>query len=170
MPAIPLECLLALGYAVFLALVALLLELASRHAYQRSLQSSTVGFTYHPERNIWRCPEDQHLFPVFSDAAKGTTIYRAPPSVCNVCRSKSACTDSDKGREIARIESQSIEYGMGCFHRVLSLTLIFLAILILTIELFRMHGNYARIAVATMLTLFCAIEFFAYKTLMVRNG
>jgi hypothetical protein len=165
MRSLPLECVLALGYAFFLALIALLFELASRHAYQRSLQSSTAGFTYHAERDIWRCPEDQHLFPVFSDTGKGTTIYRAPPSICNVCRSKAACTDSNDGRQISRIENQSIEYGMSHFHRVLSLTLIFLAILILTIELFRTHGNYARIAVATTLTLFCAIEFLASKTL-----
>jgi hypothetical protein len=47
-----------LGYAVFLALIALLLELAARHAHRRSLSISTVGFTYHPDRDIWRCPEE----------------------------------------------------------------------------------------------------------------
>jgi hypothetical protein len=166
---IPLECVLAMGYAAFLALVAFLMEMVSRYSYRRSLQSSTVGFTYHADRDIWRCPQDQHLFPIFSDHAKGVTVYRAPRSACNACKSKAACTDSTDGREIVRIENQSIEYGMRRFHRGLSLMLIFLAILILTVEMFRIHEEYARIAVALTLSLFLAIELFACRTLIVQN-
>src|SRR5579863_5198188 len=123
------EFVLMLGYAFFLAVVALLLELAAGHAHRRSLSTSTVGFTYHPEHDIWRCPEDQHLFPVFSDHAKGVTVYRAPASASNGCRSKAACTDSDRGREIARKVSSNLEFGMQRFHRAFSLTLLVLALL-----------------------------------------
>lgn len=86
MPIVPIEFILMLGYAISLALIALLLELAARHAHERSLSVRTSGFIYHPERDIWSCPEDQHLFPGFSDSAKGTVIYRAPAAACNACR------------------------------------------------------------------------------------
>lgn len=71
-------------------------------AHRRSLSTSTIGFTYPPERDIWRCPQDQHLFPVFSDHVKGVIVYRAPAAACNTCKSKAACTTSDRGREIER--------------------------------------------------------------------
>lgn len=157
MPRVSLEFVLMLGYAVSLALIALLLELAARHAHRRSLSVSTIGFTYHPERDIWRCPQDQHLFPVFSDAVKGTVIYRAPASACNACRSKAACTDSDKGREIERRISSGLEYGMQRFHRAMSLTLLVLANLILVVEIVRTSGLYPRLLLAAVLVLFCLV-------------
>ena len=54
---------------------------------------TTPGFTYHADKDMWRCPEFQHLFPVFVDHAKGSVIYRVPASACNACRCKSHCTD-----------------------------------------------------------------------------
>jgi hypothetical protein len=157
MPQVSLEFLLMLGYAISLALIALLLELAARHAHRRSLAISTVGFTYHPERDIWRCPEEQHLFPVFSDSAKGTVIYRAPAAACNACRSKAGCTDSNRGREIERKNTNGLEYGMQRFHRAMSLTLLVLASLILILEFLRVNGLYPRIVLTGILLLFCAI-------------
>jgi hypothetical protein len=138
-----LECILMLAYALSLALIAFLLEWIAGRAHNRSLSSSTAGFTYHSDRDIWSCPKDQHLFPVFSDSAKGKVIYRASASACNVCPSKAACTDSDRGREIERSVSD-IEYGMQRFHRAVSLTLLALASLILVVELFRTAGLYPR--------------------------
>jgi hypothetical protein len=58
MPHVSFEFVFALAYAIFLAVLAFLLELAARHAHRRSLTVTTIGFTYHPERDIWRCPED----------------------------------------------------------------------------------------------------------------
>ena len=121
MPGVPLECILMLGYAISLALIALLLEWVAGHAHRRSLRFSTAGFTYHPDRDIWRCPRDQHLFPVFSDSATGRVIYRAPAATCNACPSKAACTDSSDGREIQRSTLSELEHGMKRFHRVVSL-------------------------------------------------
>lgn len=155
LPALPLECVLLFGYAIALALIALLLEMAARHAHRRSLETATVGFTYHPERDVWKCPRDQHLFPVFSDHAKGVVVYRAPASACNSCRSKPACTDSDNGREIERRIPNGLEYGMQRFHRAMSLTLLVLASLILAVELFRAPGIYLRLAIFTVFILFC---------------
>lgn len=157
MAGISLECALMLGYALSLALIALLLEWVARHAHRRSVGVSTTGFTYHPEHDIWKCPKDQHLFPVFSDSARGTVIYRAPAAACNACPSKAACTDSNQGREIERSNLSDVEYGMKRFHRALSLTLLVLASLILFVELFRIDSLYPRIVLASILTLFCVL-------------
>ena len=157
MAGVPLEYFLMLGYALSLALIALLLEWIAHHAHRRSVMGSTAGFTYHPDRDVWRCPKDQHLFPVFSDSAKGLIIYRAPASACNTCISKPACTDSNNGREIQRSSLGEVEYGMRRFHRAVSLTLLVLASLILVIELFRTSGLYPRILLALTLTLFCIL-------------
>lgn len=150
------EFLLMLGYAVFLALVALFLEMTARHAHRRSLSLRTAGFTYHAERDVWRCPEDQHLFPVFSDSARGLTVYRAPAIACNACRSKAACTDSEAGRTIERRDLSGLQYGMQRFHRGFSLTLLVLACLILSTEFIRDAGLYPRATLAAIFTLFCA--------------
>ena len=155
--AVSLEYLLMFGYAVSLALIALMLELAARHAHRRSLETATVGFIYHPDRDIWKCPRDQHLFPVFSDHAKGLTVYRAPASICNSCPSKSACTDSDTGREIERRIPRGLEYGMQRFHRAMSLMLLVLANLILGVELFRASGIYPRMALLAVFVIFCVV-------------
>lgn len=155
MPNVSIEFVLMLGYAAFLAVVALLLELAARHAHRHSLSTSTIGFTYHPERDIWSCPQDQHLFPVFSDHAKGVMVYRASASACNACRSKAACTDSDRGREIERKNHNPLEFGMQRFHRAFSLTLLILALLILCVEFFRVAGFYPRAILTGAFTVFC---------------
>jgi hypothetical protein len=152
-----LECILMLGYAVSLALIALLLEWVAHHAHRRTLGLSTAGFTYHPDRDIWRCPENQHLLPVFSDSVRRTVTYRAPAAACNTCPSKAACTDSSQGREIERSNLSGLEYGMKRFHRVVSLTLLVVASVILAVELVRTGGLYPRIVLAATLTLFCLL-------------
>ena len=131
MAGLSLEYTLMLGYALSLALIALALEWIAGHAHRRSLGQSTAGFTYHPDRDIWRCPRDQHLFPVFSDTARGKVIYRASAATCNACPSKAACTDSSDRREIERNTLSEVESGMKRFHRAVSLTLLVLASLIL---------------------------------------
>ena len=143
------------GYAGGLALIALLLEWVAHHAHRRSLGLSTAGFTYHPDQDIWRCPKDQHLFPVFSDPVRGTVIYRASAATCNACPSKAACTDSNQGREIERSNVSELEYGIALFHRAVSLTLLVLASVILAVELVRTAGLYPRVVLAAALTLFC---------------
>ena len=157
MPGVPLECILLFGYAVSLALIALLLEWVAHYAHRRSRSLSTAGFTYHPDRDIWRCPEDQHLVPISSDPVRRIVLYRAPAAACNACPSKAACTDSSQGREIERSSLSELEHGLARFHRAVSLTLLVLASLILVVELVRTGGLYPRIALAATLTLFCTL-------------
>jgi hypothetical protein len=73
----------------------LLRKLRSTHPHRRSVGAGTAGFTYHPDRDIWKCPQDQHLFPVVSDSVKRIVIYRAPAATCNACLRKGAGTDSN---------------------------------------------------------------------------
>lgn len=155
MAGVSVEFMLMLGYALALALIVLLLELAAGHARRRSLGVSTAGFTYHPGQDFWRCPQDQHLFPIFSDSQKGITIYRAPADACNSCMSKAACTDSSGGRQIERNDLSDVGSRMARFHRALSLTLLVLASLILIVELFRTGSPYPRVLLALALVLFC---------------
>ena len=155
MPRLTLECVLMLGYAASLAVIAFLLELIARHAHRRSVRISTGGFTYHADLDIWRCPQDQHLFPVFSDPVKKVVVYRASASICNACPRKQNCTDSNQGREIELRNLGGLEYGMRRFHRGVSLTLLVLASLILVVELVRTGDFYPRIVLTAMLALFC---------------
>ena len=157
MAGVPLEYVLMLGYALSLGLIALLLEPVTRLIQRRSVGFSTAGFTYHPDQDIWRCPRDQHLVPVFSDCVKGTVIYRAPAATCNACPSKAACTDSDEGRQIERSSLSELELGIVRFHRGVSLTLLVLASLILVVELVRTGGLLPRIVLVAILALFCLL-------------
>ena len=151
---VSIEFVLYLGYALFLALIALLLELVAGHAHRRSATASTIGFTYHPDLDVWDCPQDKHLFPVFSDSVKKTVTYRAPAEICNACPSKAACTDSNNGRTIERRSVESLQYGMQRFHRAISLTLLTLATLILAIEVYRTPAFYPRAVLIVVLFLF----------------
>lgn len=154
MPDVSVKFVLMLSYAVVLAVVAFLLERAARHTHKRSLRISTVGFTYHPDRDIWRCPEEQHLFPVFTDWTKKTVVYQAPASACNACKRKESCTDSNDGRRVERRLSGNLEYGMQRFHRVFSITLLVLASLLLVIDMFQPAGIYPRIGLTVVLLVF----------------
>jgi hypothetical protein len=162
---VSLEFVLMLGYAILLGVVALLLEFVARHAHRRSLSISTTGFTYHADKDMWRCPEFQHLFPVFVDHAKATVIYRASASACNACKCKAHCTDSNNGREIERKMTDDFKFGMQRFHRAMSVTLLVLASLILAIELFRDEAVYPRIVLASVLTVFCTVVLRLLKAL-----
>ena len=157
MSSVSVEFILMLGYSFFLAIVAAFLEWAAQRAHKRSLGVTTAGFTYHPDHDIWRCPQDQHLFPIFSDSIKGVVVYRAPAAACNSCISRAACTDSAEGRQIERKEENVLEHGMQRFHRAISITLLVLASLIVVVELFRATGPYSRIILVGALAFFCLV-------------
>lgn len=151
---ISIEFLLVIGYAISLALIAVVLEMIAAFAQRRSMNFNTAGFVYHPERDIWRCPQDQHLFPVFSDFGQKHTVYRAPASACNACPSKAACTDSSHGREIRRVEETGIEFGMRRFHRAFSITLLTLATVLILVDFAFARTFWQRTALITLLFAF----------------
>ena len=131
------EVALAAGYAGFLIVVASGLEWFGRHSHRRSGQFRTAGFKYHGNLDVWECPSGHHLHPHYRDPVREVVRYRAPAHTCNACARKNDCTDSDNGREIIHSFESWIETQAGKFYRVLSLTLLFLATLILFAEIFR---------------------------------
>lgn len=133
------EVFLAAGYAVFLIGVALGLDLLARHSHKRSERYRTAGFTYHPAHDAWICPEDQLLLRSYTDRERRLIRYRGRPQICNHCPSKSACTDSDEGREVALAMDPWPHSEAGRFHRGISLVIMLIAAPVLAAETVRNH-------------------------------
>jgi hypothetical protein len=133
------ETLMAGAYALFLLVVAAGVELMARHSHARSERYRTAGFTYHAHLDSWECPEAQHLYRHETDHQRRLVRYRAKARFCNGCPSKSACTDSDEGREIVRAMDPWPHSEAGRFHRGVCLVLVALAGLIVGVEAIRHH-------------------------------
>jgi hypothetical protein len=155
------EVLLAAGYAALLVTGALTLEWLSAHTHRRALRYRTAGFAYDEDLDHWKCPEDQHLWPHEVDHERRLVRYRANAHVCNRCVRKSACTDSDRGREIVRPMDPWPHSEAGRFHRGISLLLVGLALLILVVEGTRHH----RPAEAALLVALLAVGALATRSL-----
>jgi hypothetical protein len=134
---VDIEVFLTSAYAVFLLLVAFGLELIARYSHHRSKQMRTAGFRYHRNHDVWECPTGQQLRPVASDYARRLVRYRAPAHVCNACSIKHLCTESDGGREIEHNPDSWLESEIARFHRGISVALLFLAALLLVVEMIR---------------------------------
>lgn len=137
---IDVEVLLASGYAIFLAFVAAAFELAARHSHQRMRKIPTVGFSYHPELDIWKCPNGKHLYRAEVARESSVVRYRAQAHHCNSCPIKSRCTDSEEGRVIEVHTDSWLQAELRKFHRGLSLTLLLLADLILVVTMLRQNN------------------------------
>ncbi len=133
------ETILAAGYAALLIAAAFVLEWLSAHTHRRALRFRTAGFTYDGTRDFWQCPEGEQLWPHEFDHEQRLIRYRAKPQICNACRRKHACTDSDRGREIVRAMDPWPHSEAGRFHRVIALLLVGLGLLILLAEVARHH-------------------------------
>ena len=135
---IDIEVFLAGAYAIFLLIVALGLELVARHAHHRSRQMRVAGFRYHRQHDVWECPTGQQLKPIATDYTMRRLVrYRAPAHVCNACSIKHLCTESDEGREIEHNPDSWLQSEIARFHRGISLALLFLAALLLVVEMLR---------------------------------
>ncbi|MCI0352124.1 MAG: hypothetical protein L0Z53_22115, partial [Acidobacteriales bacterium] len=72
------EALLAAGYAIFLALVALVLELLARHSHRRAHRFRTAGFHYDWHSDAWQCPTGEWLVRIEPKSLNDNTVrYRA---------------------------------------------------------------------------------------------
>lgn len=125
------ETLMAAGYALFLALAALGLDLLARSSHRRSRTYRTAGFSYDPATDAWECPEGERLHRVEVDPHLRLVRYRARAHVCNRCRLKEACTDSNAGREISQPVDPWPHSEAGRFHRVIALVMVGLTALVL---------------------------------------
>jgi len=134
------ETLLAAGYAGFLIAGAFCLEWLSAHTHRRALRFRTAGFRYEPDHDHWVCPVGEQLWPHEFDRELRLVRYRARAHVCNACRLKERCTDSNDGREIVRPVDPWPHSEAGRFHRVIALLLVGLGTLILAVSLTRHHS------------------------------
>ena len=62
---------------------------------QRTPFYGASRFTYDPERDEYRCPQDHAL-------REGVVVYQADAATCNACPLKAACTKSSQGRQVRR--------------------------------------------------------------------
>jgi hypothetical protein len=150
------EALLAAGYALALAMGACALEWLSAHTHRRSSLWRTAGFEYVEHHDAWRCPEGEHLWPREFDHERRLVRYRARAHVCNGCRIKQDCTDSDEGREIVRPLDPWPHSEAGRFHRGLSLMLVALALLVVAVAMARNHSG-VDVAVLGGVLALCAV-------------
>lgn len=131
---IPIEVVLATGYALFLIAAAFALERMARHSHRRSKLYELAGFRFHRDFDRWECPAGQQLHRSEVDNERRVIRYKAPAHACNACRIKSQCTDSHTGREIEREIDSWLKSEIGRFHRGISLALLLLAASLLAIE------------------------------------
>jgi hypothetical protein len=125
------ESILAAAYGLFLALCALGLDALARLSNRRSERYRTAGFTYMESVDAWECPEGERLPRVETDLDMRLVRYRARARVCNACRLKDGCTDSDSGREIARALDAWPHSEAGRFHRGIALAMVGFALLVI---------------------------------------
>ena len=125
------ESLLAAGYALFLVLVGLGLDLLARHSHRRSELFRTAGFNYDPHDDSWECPEGEPLHRIETDMQQRVARYRARAHVCNSCPRKSDCTDSDAGRELTRALDPWPHSEVGRFHRGIAVAIVCFGVLVL---------------------------------------
>ena len=137
-----LEVLWIAGYALFLVLVALGLELLARNSLRRSEHIQLAGFRYRREHDAWECPTGQRLDRSETDHQQRLVRYRAPSHACNACGIKVHCTDSEEGRLVERPLDSWLQSEIRRFHRGISLALLLLAALLLFLEI--VHFNRAR--------------------------
>ena len=141
------EVLFVSGYAVFLVLIAGVLELAARFSHRRAQSTHIVGFTYHHRLDVWRCPNNQLLHRA-RITERGIVRYQAPAHQCNSCPIKDRCTDSDEGRVIEHRADSWFQSSLYSFHRAISISLFLLADLMLILEIIRNRETSVQIMLA----------------------
>lgn len=146
------ELVLSVGYACCLLVFAVGLDRLARHSHARSERYRTAGFRYHPQHDLWVCPQDQVLWPALYDEHRQLMRYRAKPSVCNACPVKRDCTSSPDGREITRSTQPWPHSEAARFHRGIVLVLTAIAALLLVTAALRHHQPVELFLVAPPLT------------------
>jgi hypothetical protein len=134
------ESLLAAGYAVFLALAALGLDILARHSHRRAELYRTAGFSYLERADVWECPEGERLFRVETDLHQRLARYRARAHVCNACPRQGSCTDSHDGREVTRALDPWPHSEAGRFHRGIAVAMVGFGLLVLGAGVALHHG------------------------------
>jgi transposase len=69
---------------------------------ERSEYYGASKFTYEPDSDQYRCPQEQVLRRRWVKSTEGTIVYQAESALCNACPLKAACTASNQGRQVRR--------------------------------------------------------------------
>jgi hypothetical protein len=149
------ESILAAGYGLFLALVALGLDVLARHSNRRAELYRTAGFSYFESTDAWECPEGEQLHRVETDLQQRLARYRARSQVCNACPRKGDCTDSDRGREVTRTLDPWPHSEAGRFHRGIAVAMVGFGILVICAG-GALHQGAGDLAVLAAALLICA--------------
>jgi hypothetical protein len=160
----------AAGYAIFLGLAALALELLARQSHRRAEQFHVFGFRYDPALDAWHCPTGKRLHRAEIHRERRTIVYRASAHHCNCCLIKTKCTDSDNGRTIERRPDSWLDSELRRFHIGLSLALLVLAISILVIELAVRRQGSDQLVLAAALVLVAVPGVHIALPLFTRSG
>lgn len=131
------EVILAASYAIFLVVMAFVLELLACQSHKRSERYHNSGFVYLQRMDLWECPAGRQLLRTETNYQYRIVYYRAPADACNACSLKNNCTDSDDGRVLENRLDSWLESELRRFHRGLSLSLLLLATIILVAEAVR---------------------------------
>jgi len=59
-------------------------------------------FAYDPERDLYRCPAGETLFPRTKNKARRLSIYKANAGTCEACELRPRCTENKTGRQVLR--------------------------------------------------------------------
>ncbi len=146
------EVLFTAGYALFLLLASLALELAARRTHRYVRDSKTTGFRYLRHLDAWECSQGRRLWLHRRDASSRASYYRADARDCNRCPVRNQCTNSPMGRELISVQSRWPHSEIERFQRGISLALIVLALFIMALEFGRHHatGDAAVLAVVAV--------------------
>jgi hypothetical protein len=163
------EVLFAAGYVVFLVLTSIGFEWMARFSQRQIRRSRTVGFRFHRGINAWECSEGNMLWPQEVENRYRTARYKADGKVCNGCRIKKNCTDMPDGRELVYSLKHWTQGEMGQFQRGVSITLIFLATIILAIEVVRHHAPAEALLLGINLLLVLLMGFRTFRQFLKAN-
>lgn len=131
------EALFVGGYALFLTGAAYALGWAARRSHTRVLDVKAIGFRYHHALDAWQCSEGTYLWRKERNEAARLVRYAAKAEMCNACALKHRCTDSDEGRELIRPMDAWPHNEMARFQRVISLSMMVLAAVLVAVEAVR---------------------------------
>jgi hypothetical protein len=119
---------MAAGYSLALVGLAYVIDALARRAASVSEGGLAGGFTYHPDHDAWRCPQDQWLWPQSFDPEHRVMRYRGTPSVCNACPVRDSCTTSRNGREVQRAVDAWPASEAARFHRGIACVVVLLGL------------------------------------------
>ncbi|HMI30501.1 MAG TPA: hypothetical protein VK527_02095 [Candidatus Limnocylindrales bacterium] len=140
------EALFIGGYVAALLLTAMAMDWAARASHERIHRTKTIGFRYHSHLNAWQCSEGTLLWHQETDAVARVVRFHAKAEICNACSLKSVCTDSDEGRTLVRPLDDWPHSEMARFQRVISLSLMVLAVLLCCVEIARQSDAPVKVA------------------------